>query len=238
MEIIEFLKRKFYILRPLLRPFYKTFIANKQESMRRSVFQNNAINVLDAFDKAMKTGGYHYTLAFGSLLGAVREGGFIKHDLDIDTAMWAEDYNDRLQETLRDFGFKRIHCYTVDKGVSAREETYEKDGVSIDIFYIYPAIDEYPYCCDFLNHYGKESVSEAMKRYSNNMVARRIQLPMSHDIQYTAFESLYLPIPKNAEQILAFRYGADYMTPNPNWSMVGSYDKNITIWEGKKVVSE
>lgn len=238
LSLLEHLKVKLYVFRPILRPFYKLFIAKKQLELRNEVFLKNAIDVLETFDKAMKTGGYPYTLAFGSLLGAVREKGFIKHDLDIDTAMWADDYDDRLQETLRDFGFERIHSYTVDKGASAREETYEKNGVSIDIFFFYPPINKYPYCCDFLNHQGKESLVDSVKRYSSKMIVRRIELPMTKKITLAQFDRLKLPIPAESHNILLFRYGHDYMIPNEHWSIATSYNEHIIVWEGKTVEAE
>ena len=86
-----------------------------------------------------------YTLIFGSMLGAVREKGFIKHDVDIDVAMWAEDYSPRVQKSLEEAGFKLDHRYLIDEGVLAREETYVKNDVSIDVYCIFPPIDKYPY---------------------------------------------------------------------------------------------
>jgi hypothetical protein len=235
MEFLEWVKGKLYFLRPLLRPFYVWLIAGRQSSMRKEVFLNNAREVLSTFNTAMNEAGLNYTLAFGTLLGAVREKGFIKHDADIDTAMWAEDYGPEIDAALTKKGFKLVHRYTVDGGASAREETYALNGVTVDIFYFYPAIDQYPYCCDFLNHEGKESLKDSMKRYSDTMVARRIQLPLSKECQLTEFEGLMLPVPVNSTEILIFRYGPDYMTPVKNWSMENSYNKYITVWEGKKV---
>jgi glycerol-3-phosphate cytidylyltransferase len=39
-------------------------------------------------------------------------------------------------------------------------------------------------------------------------------------------------------EILSFRYGPDYMIPNPNWTIT-SFDNHIKVWEDKKgVVTE
>ena len=235
LDSLSFIKEKLYFLRPFLRPIYRKFFAKRQKSLRNSIFLANAIDVLERFDIAMKEGGIQYTLAFGTLLGAVREKGFIKHDFDIDVAVWATDYSSVLQSVLFKHDFRLSHRYTVENGKLAREETYSLNGVSIDIFFFYPAIDQYPYCCDFLNHFGPESFVDSTRQYSKHMIARRIQLPLSHDIKYVSFDRLVLPIPTNSTEILSFRYGPDYMTPNPNWSMTQSYNKYITPWEGVKV---
>lgn len=54
------------------------------------------MNVTQEFDAVMTSNSYRYFLILGSMLGgAVREHGLIKHDMDLDTAMWYEDYNDK-----------------------------------------------------------------------------------------------------------------------------------------------
>ena len=131
--------------RILNRPYryYQSFYKKK----RNALFRKNGLNVLKTFDACMTKNNIPYTLAFGSMLGAVREHGFIKHDLDMDVAIWAEDYTPELREQLASFGFSLVHEMTVDDGQSGREETYELEGVQIDVFFIYPAVDVYPYCC-------------------------------------------------------------------------------------------
>ena len=51
--------------------------------------------ILDVIDKVCSENGLRYSLAYGTLLGAVRYGGFIPWDDDIDVMMPREDY-DRL----------------------------------------------------------------------------------------------------------------------------------------------
>lgn len=55
--------------------------------------QQNSFNILKFVDKICKEEGLTYTLAYGSLLGAIRHGGFIPWDDDIDLWMPREDYN-------------------------------------------------------------------------------------------------------------------------------------------------
>lgn len=45
------------------------------------------MDVIQEFDEVMTSNSYRYFLIFGSMLGAVREHGLIKHDMDLDTAM-------------------------------------------------------------------------------------------------------------------------------------------------------
>ena len=54
-----------------------------------------SLDLLFKFDKVCRDHNLHYSLAYGSLLGAIRHHGFIPWDDDIDVFMTREDY-DRL----------------------------------------------------------------------------------------------------------------------------------------------
>lgn len=238
----EFLKRlvsEIYqsrCLRTIFTPFkyfyhqYTASIANR----RKKYFKRNGLEVLSAFDKCLTENGFNYSLAFGTMLGAIREKGLIKHDFDLDVVLWAEDYSPRLREVLEKSGFQMVHELLVDEGRKGREETYILNEVTIDLFYIYPAIDEYPYCCDFFACDGCVSFDDSMKRFGR-IKARRLQLPWKKEFMRVPFEELSLPVCKNAHEILSFRYGEDYMIPNPKWNYLG-LNKYITIWEDETAI--
>ena len=59
----------------------------------------------------MELNGYKYSLAFGTMLGAVREHGFIGHDLDIDVFVRIEDFNKNLIDCLKKAGFILKHTF-------------------------------------------------------------------------------------------------------------------------------
>ena len=218
---------RFLHIKPLIRPVYYKLFKSRDLAKQRALFSKNALEALECFDKCMREESIPYTLAFGTMLGAVREQGFIKHDIDIDTMMWYDDYVDSLPQILKVHGFKRIHSFLIEEGKLGREETYEYMGVQIDIFFIYPPINELPYCCDFLQR-DCLTFEACIKKYGS-LLPRRIELPFNREIIYTQFEGLMLPIPANAHEILAFRYGSDYMIPNPSWS-VQSFNKHIVEW--------
>lgn len=60
------------------------------ETLRR--VQCIQLDLLKEFDAACRKHGLRYNIAFGTLLGAVRHGGFIPWDDDIDVLMPIEDY--------------------------------------------------------------------------------------------------------------------------------------------------
>lgn len=221
---------KIGFIKELLRPVYQKYTSSIEKNRRR-LFIKNGVEVLALFDECISSLNIPYCLAFGSMLGAVREHGYIKHDLDLDVAIWSEDYSDKIRSILFDHGFKLFRNMLVDNGDLGREETYELKGVTIDIFYIYPAIDQYPYCCDFVPVEGTISIEDSMKKYGR-IISRRIQLPWKKEFIRVPFETLQLPIPVNANEILSFRYGDDYMKPNPLWCYTDA-NNYITMWNEK-----
>lgn len=211
-------------LKALLKPIYYPI---KQQIVKAQTakFTKNGLQVLQRFDRCLEENNIEYTLAFGTLLGAVREKGFIKHDSDIDVCIWASQYTPKIELALKSAGFELVHTFMVGDGHIGREDTYECDGVDIDIFYLYEDDGEYPYCCDFSPMDGCPTFHQSMRKYGR-VRARRVDLPISKDRVKTPFENIELYIPSNAHDILRFRYGDDYMIPNPAWGM-GSYDKHI-----------
>ena len=225
VQDLQLLTDKVKWIKPILRPFarfYYSFIdrnnIKRRDKLKKS-FQENGLNVLELFDKTMTSNGYKYSLAFGSMLGAVREHGFIEHDLDIDVFMWIEDFNEEVIKCLTEVGFHLKHTLIVENGNFAREDTIEKNGVQIDIFYIYPALEgrKYTYCCDFFPRGNCRSWEQSISKYGG-LLPRRLEMPTSKDLKRVPFESLSLPILGNSHEFLSFRYGKDYMTPNPKWS--------------------
>ena len=206
-SIKTFVKRFSFIYRPLVSVISYIGHAKVKRSYKR--FGREALRL---FTECMDANDIHYTLAFGSILGAIREHGFIKHDLDIDVFIWHKDYSSTIINQLEAFGFSLSRSISIDSDKYGREDTVQYKGVHIDIFYLYPAIDKYPYCCDFIPMNG------------NRRLPRRIEVPVSNTRKQVLFEGIPVYIPDNSDQICEFRYGPNYMTPDPNWHWRSSYN--------------
>lgn len=201
----------------------------RQKKARQiKIFRENALDALKAFVDCMEEQGIKYTLAFGSILGAIREHGFIKHDIDIDTAIWIDDYKPDMVAALEKVGFTWVFSHTVDDGKLGREDTFEYHGVRIDVFYFYPAIDKLPYCCDFL---WQDELGPSCR------LPRRVEIPLSHERRKVPFEGIEVYVPDNAEEFCKFRYGSDYMTPNPSWNWINERE-HIVEWHDKVGVTK
>ena len=195
---------------------------------RNKAFKEHGIQVLKEFDELMRNNNIHYTVFAGTLLGAIREGGLLKHDLDLDTMMFNEDYSLNTQKLLEKAGFKLLHKFEVEGGNLGREETYIKNNVTIDIYYVYQDEMFPTYQCDFWAEEGAYSMQDSMNKYGYVKV-RRLEFPVSHHVRRVPFESIAVNVPENAEEWLSYRYGKNYMTPDPEFIDKGD-NPNIFYW--------
>lgn len=203
-------------MKKLLMPIYQVY-KDTLINLRNRNFKRYSKEMLQQFDKCMRENGYEYALAFGSMLGAVREHGLIKHDLDIDVTMWYEDYKPEMMEKLKEYGFRLRHTFEVEGGRLGKEDTIVYKDVSLDIYYIYPAMEEYPYCSGSWEKMdGSINTVDSMRKFGR-IRSKRIGIPMARETRLEEFEGMQLPVPANAEEVLEFFYGKDYMTPNPDW---------------------
>ena len=215
-------------IKQFFKPFYDRFYKQKALTRLNKKFRANALQVLETFDNCMKEAGVNYTLAFGTLLGAVREKGFIKHDLDIDVMMWSDEYSETMKNILKNAGFKLIRLSLIEDGNRGREESYTLDGLNVDIFYIYPPVVELPYVSQFVSYPPYPTYELSMKKLGK-VLPLRVELPLARERKYVSFETIQLPIPVNYDEILKYYYGDNYMIPDPNWSM-GQFDRHIVEW--------
>lgn len=204
------------VLRKLGDPFlqYSKKKSNKKKNLQ---FVNNGVAVFADFCQAFYDSNTLFWLNGGTLLGAIREKGFIKHDMDIDVGVFDDIDFECLNKELLKQGFKlqrRIEIYSNCKADEGQELTYSKLGVSIDIF-VFTRIDEnFAYTHDFLDFIRSNEFDVFEK-------VRKITLPFKQ-LKEFRFLNMNVHIPENYTEHLAAHYGEDFMIPNPNWSTLTS----------------
>lgn len=208
-------KNKF--LKTILRPFWNAFYVKPREKKLRAAIYKNGILFLKEFDSVLSNNKIPYSLAFGTLLGAIREHGFIKHDMDIDVALWSDTDAKKVCRLLEENGFKRLHEIVVDDGDFAREESYEKYGIKIDLFYFYPSDRRGLYStCVFVPFKDCLTWKDSLSKYGGALPLQ-LFLPMEREVEYLPFESIKLPVTKSALDFVETRYGKNWRIPDPTF---------------------
>ena len=94
--------------------------------------QNTEIEILDVIDNFCKNNNIQYSLAAGTALGAVRHGGFIPWDDDIDVAMSRVEYNRFINEWIKQpvSGYYLENCI-IDKYCGNCHSKLRKDNTLI-----------------------------------------------------------------------------------------------------------
>lgn len=221
------------IIRIFFGKLYHKILLDPIRNKEIKKFQNNSKEIIKEFDQILKELKIPYCLMWGSLIGAVREKGFIKHDFDIDIGIWIEDYKDELLNVLKQRGFIHKDRLLVDNGISAMEDTVEKNNVAIDIFYLYKDSEGKAYTCVFDYMDGCITWEDCLKKYDNAKLYK-YYLNFPSKFIYVPFEDFYLPIPHNFHEILTETYGINYMIPDKNWSRDPDI-KRKALWKDKKV---
>lgn len=194
---------------------------------QNKAFKKYALETLrEAVAAAEECGGKLF-LAFGSLLGAYREKGFIPFDCDLDFGLLAEERSDNLIETMQQHGFTLLRQYYIKATGRICEDKYDYKGVHIDIHYFYKNEKGELYCDLCLPHESKPW-REANETDGFPTIIR--QVPDSSFVKQDFLgEKVYMP--ERAEEWLKVLYGENFMTPNSKWSMDDHRKRSLTNGE-------
>lgn len=161
-------------------------------------------NLLD-YKKVMDKHNISYGLMFGTLLGAIREGGFIKWDEDVDVFSLEED-RIKMLNALTDFeeyGFK----------IARYKEESKKGHFFLSLIRDNDYIDTYFYHKVFNNRIWND----------NSVPAKYLDNTETIEFLGEAFE-----VPLRPKEVLTHIYGKDWNIPNKDGKTVNySAEKRI-----------
>jgi len=153
--------------------------------------------------------GIRHFLIDGTLLGAVREGDFIAHDLDMDIGVFAEDWTAMklfaLTTELQKQGIDLVHQLgDFDKYF---ELAFRRDGIKIDLFF-YRRDGEYRVFHAFRN--GGRNLPDDVITYEYNA-------ELIENIKPMYFQNESYPAPADPIAVLEAKYGHEWRTPVTKW---------------------
>ena len=135
-------------------------------------------------------------LIYGTLLGAIRENSFIKHDTDTDLVIDIK-YENKLLEMIPEL---------------------EKEGLLFIRYYKYTILNKGSIIYSFMRNEMWIDVY-LMQNYLNSYVIDGSKYPKEHFSRFdllSFYEQKYL-IPYNSEKLLALIYGNDWRIPKSNF---------------------
>lgn len=146
-------------------------------------------NLLD-FKRAMDKAGVKFLLMHGTLLGAVREHGFIKHDIDIDTCVMNEE---RLIESIPEIEKSGLKLCRHEAGLLY---SFIRNGVYIDV-YIVNKLPRWsvlrPFFVQYLHHFIPKGFF--IRTPKMDFMGERFSIPNHH------------------MELIEFWYGKEWRTP-------------------------
>lgn len=190
------------------------------------------IPMLQIIDAAMRSAGKPYTLIYGSILGAVREKGFIPHDCDVDLAIWADEDYTEVWKILEKQGFVRKRMITVDGGSFGREETWKWHSIHCDFFYFYPDAHGGWYGTEFYPQDGCSEWKDSIERHGGLKVLKTL-LPVTKKTHYVPFENIEMPVMDTAMEFVADYYGPGWRVPDPTFVYPRKGETNYEEMPGK-----
>lgn len=195
-------------------------------TMRRH--QMRMLDMLKYVDKLCSEHGIKYWLSSGTCLGAIRHGGFIPWDDDVDIEMLAADY-DKLRAAItadadgpiawhdaeNDPNFFFPYAKIRDKKTELTEKSpwnhyYNQHGIYIDVFRLYPSgIRKADACANWYHHRFVLGVAKRRESFLGKLALRPCVWIMNRIIAPTAQRLTAI----NAKGQLRHIVGAEYMKP-------------------------
>ena len=177
-------------------------------------FKKEAYNALKKIKQILEEEEIIFWLEFGTLLGAVRDNDFIKHDFDIDLGCLTIEKREVLKDKLEKNGFKYLRKIIIQNGEKICEETYSyKNKLNIDFFYFYPKENK----IIFYDFEGEENLSfnETIKR-KGGLICYSTEIS-NFELKKYNFKGLEFNIPAETTLHLKELYGEEFMIPDSKW---------------------
>ncbi len=190
-------------------PFFQKCWRSVVIPYRRRRLQKHGFDCLGRLHTILVEHGIDYYCDYGTLLGLVRDRGFIPHDDDIDISLSVHERRkpSEILRILLSKGYRYIHGF-VYEGRVIEFSVMDRTGISIDFFVTVAAPGECKRYFDGLFWFPNVNYPSE----TANSVVRSVFLDSAKNVPLEIGGIVCL-VPSNREEMLASVYGETWRTP-------------------------
>ena len=183
-------------------------ISKKEIAKKREMIQINGYEVLEDIFKIMDSLDVLTFADFGTLLGLIREGKLLSHDLDMDIGL-IDNKNvgiQKIEAFLKQNGFILWRTYFLNDKIV--EQSYYYKGIKVDFNY---------YESDKKHSYTWLFYRDPKKKYKENRDVVKMTYSKIDKMKQIVINDRKISIPSNAKTILKEKYGPNWTVPDKKW---------------------
>jgi len=200
-------------------------------------YQKAAIDTLNEFHRVCEENKIQYQLAYGSLLGAIRDNGQIPWDYDVDVFVPFEEKDRLITSLKRDLDDKYyFYCPEVDSKcrhfvMRLAPKKYRTEAIHVDVFYMIGGPKNVEECIDL-----KQKIASLLNiRFSKLVVAKEEAMGINKKF----FKLILNKIKVHSEKLDNVEkqfydlcsthpvYNSDYCIPTDKFGMTTIYDSKM-----------
>lgn len=206
VKVANFLKSSAFgrWIYPIVQKTYRAYAIPR----RRRRLQKHGWETLKKLHYVFTENHVSYFFDYGTLLGLIREHGFIKHDDDIDLTIMPNTLSPyAVYEILMRNGFTFLHGFKIENKI-VEFTVLDANGLSVDIFF--PRKDENG------KFYGIDIFWDPAKEYPSQLENTAVETPytLPSKLATMTLHDVEVSIPEDYTKLLVEEFGSTWNIPD------------------------
>lgn len=218
-RITSSLYKKLYTLR-----HHKEFCEIKE---RRDAIQQNGIALIHFLQDVLSNEFFFFDM--GTLLGIVREGRLLGHDLDVDLGVILnnKDEIEKVRSLLTEVGCEHVRSFLIDE-IGIVEDSFKYNKIRFDVSYYHQREED---SVVYLTYIDPEQPLEPGLYKVVELVTSKIE-----SVDLIEFGGKKINVPTNSEKYLSERYGMNWKIPDKGYVYWKGPSAKLTNYVGKQTI--
>ncbi len=198
-------------------PFFQKCWRSIVIPMRQKRLQKYGADCLRRLHETLTSNGIVYHCDYGTLLGFIRDNGFIPHDDDVDITIpvCAQKTPQEVLKVLLANGYQYLHGFEYD-GRLGEFTVIDKTDISIDVFFAEAMANTTE------TVYGFQPIWRTDYAYPSENANTLIRYVFKTPTSITTMNvcGAIVSVPENADEVIASEYGQEWKTPDSKFNTV------------------